>query len=466
MQLKRRRPSVHPMKRAMSFLVLSVAALGCSSNEDIGQTVPSTGIGSSSGAGGASSGTSSGAGGSGMPRDAGPEGRDGGTTSLEVTTWWSGMREVAALGALFDVHKAVHPDVSLVLVSYADQVSHMGFVAQRLFDGNPPAAIQAKLGSDALEWGMLAQALNAPSATWSSAFPLETLELLTFQGSLNGVPLSLTRMNVAYWNKRVLDTLTLSKKIPETLAEFDVWLREVSAAGYTHPLCFSGKDAWVSAHVLFEDIVPAVAGPQFSKDYWTDKKAADDPKIVEALDFGKKITSYLSPDWLDMDMAAGIVKLMARETEPSSQCLMTSMGDWGGMILEEQWVPDVDFVATGWPGTTKLTVFDGYAFLMPKGAAPRTTLRLLQHDRVGSGADRVRREGRGDACAQDRSDSRELRSIVEEEHGRLATGEALGSYKAISKFGYPVDPLAIAARDFFQSKDPTALLAFLRDIPR
>src|SRR5258706_10956748 len=144
----------------------------------------------------------------------------------------------------------------------------------RFSGGNPPAAFQANLGGSALAWGMQAQSLTTASSGWASAFKPDVLEQLTFNGALIGVPLALTRQNAAYWNVKVLNTIDFGagKKIPETQAEFDTWLDKVSAAGYTHPLCFSGKDSWVSAHIVFEDIIPAVAGATFSKDYWAGRK--------------------------------------------------------------------------------------------------------------------------------------------------------------------------------------------------
>ena len=189
------------------------------------------------------------------------------------------------------------------------------------------------------------------------------------------MPLALTRQNAAYWNVKVLATIPIpslgDRKIPENLAEFDTWLTDVAAAGYTHPLCFSGKDAWVSSHIVFEDIVPAVAGTAFSKDYWSGLKSGEAPEMLMALEYAKKIAGYISTDWVDMDMGAGINKLMIAEADPAAQCLMTPMGDWGGAILSEKNAPDTDFVGTGWPGTAgnKTVVFGGDTFVAAKGAA-------------------------------------------------------------------------------------------------
>jgi len=387
--------------------------------------------------------------------------------TLELATWWSGVSELAALNALLDVHKVSHPDVTIKLVTLANQLELQNTITNRFTDGNPPAAFQANLGGSALAWGTSAQSLTASSAAWASAFDSGVLEQLTYNGNLIGVPLALTRQNAAYWNVKVLNTLTLTTPIPETLAQFDTWLTEVSAAGYTHPLCFSGKDSWVSSHVVFEDIVPAVSGAQFSKDYWSGKKDGVAPEMVAALDYAKKIAGYLSADWLDMDMAAGINKLMIAETDLANQCLMTSMGDWGGAILDETNEPGTDFVGTGWPAQTgnKLVVFGGDTFVAAKGAANQGAV----NDFFGTMASQAGQvnfaEKKGSMPARNvpESERAKFSSLTQKNMADLTDGGGLAGFKLIGKAAYPVDPLANATRDFLQTKDSTALLQFLKD---
>ena len=387
--------------------------------------------------------------------------------TLELATWWSGMSETGALNALLDVHKKNHPDVTINIVTLADQQALQTTMTNRFSENNPPAAFQANLGGSALAWGASAQSLNGASSGWSSGFASGVLEQLTFQGALIGVPLALTRQNAAYWNVKVLNTLTLTKKVPETAAEFDTWLTETAGLGYTHPICFSGKDAWVSAHIVFEDIVPAIAGADFSKDYWSGSKAADDPKMVGALDYAKKIAGALSPSFIDLDMTEGINKLMAAETNLAEQCLMTPMGDWGGAILDEHFEPGdmADFVGTGWPGTSgnKVVVFGGDTFVAARGAANQQAVfdffstMASEDGQIAFAAKKGSMPGRNIAEAKREAFS----SLTRKNMADLAdpNGGGLAGYKLIAKATYPVDPLATAAQNFMQTKDPAGLLA-------
>ncbi len=272
---------------------------------------------------------------------------------------------------------------------------------------------------------------------------------------------------MAYWNLRVLDKLTLAVKIPKTLQELGTWLEQVSVAGYTHPLCFGGKDSWVAAHVVFEAILPAVAGADFSKAYWSGQGDPSDAKMIAVLDFVKGLTQYLSTDWIDMDMAAGIFKLMASETDPARQCLMTTMGDWGGQMLSENGanVPDKDFVGTGWPGASLITVFAGDAFVGSKGEAPEPVLDLF--DTLASEAGQIA------FCEKRGALPSRLLSVVPDTFDVLTkkniadlsnpAGTALAGFKVLGKATFPFDALGNVVRDYWQTKDSAALLAFLKD---
>src|SRR5258706_4779016 len=79
---------------------------------------------------------------------------------IEVDTWWTGPAELSAINALVDVHKKTHPDVTINVKSSATSNDLVDEIKARLAAGNPPAAFQANLGGNALQWGGGAQAVN------------------------------------------------------------------------------------------------------------------------------------------------------------------------------------------------------------------------------------------------------------------------------------------------------------------
>jgi hypothetical protein len=278
---------------------------------------------------------------------------------------------------------------------------------------------------------------------------------------------------VAYWNVKVLNPLKaamkITKVIPETTAEFETWLVELTGLGYTHPICFGGKDASVSAQVLFDHIVPAIAGADFSKEYWAGNRDPNDPKMVEALNFAKEVTTVLSPNFIDMSTNDGIKKLMIAESDIANQCLVAPAGDGGWPILSDTNIPNTEFIATGWPGKTnnKLVVFAGDTFVAAKGSANRQAV----YDFFGTMASNAaqirfaRQKGSMPARIVAAADRGQFLDLVARSLDDIndPTGGGVAGYQLIANVGYPVFTLASAARDFFQTGDTATLLTFLKD---
>jgi glucose/mannose transport system substrate-binding protein len=387
--------------------------------------------------------------------------------SIELATWWTMGAEVDAVNALIDVHKKVHPEVTIKSLPSENAAALSTLVQNRLATGNPPAAFQANLGGQALQWGPNAQSLNSVSAAWKGAFTPSVLDQLTYNNDLIGVPVALTRQNVAYWNLKVLDTIkgSLTKEIPSTIDEFKTWLTEVGKAGYTHSLCFGGMDSWVVAHVMFEDIVPSTTGAANSQKFWTGNGSTAD--LAAALDFAKLVQANLVPTWTTMGMAAGIDKLMANEATPDAQCLMTSMGDWGGAQLAQNNAVGTDFTGTGWPGSTgnQLVVFGGDTFVAAKGAANQQAV----YDFFGTMASEAGqlafalKKGSMPARTLTADDAKQLGALTQANAADLAAGSAVPGFKVMGSSKFDYDTLSTITVDFFKSGDSTALVQYLND---
>src|SRR6188768_3758031 len=204
-------------------------------------------------------------------------------TTLELLTWWSQESELSAIDAVIEVNRQKHPNVDIRVLKAKSQGAMTSDVRRGLADGMPPTAFQANLGGNALQWSESAQPLNARAKAWSSAFQDGILERVSAGEDLIAVPLALTRQNNAYYNLKLLTELGLD--IPQGREEFDAWLVALGELGYTHPLCIGDQYNWVSAHALFEDIVPAYIGAQHAQDFWSGRLSADDPLFGEALDY-------------------------------------------------------------------------------------------------------------------------------------------------------------------------------------
>jgi glucose/mannose transport system substrate-binding protein len=394
---------------------------------------------------------------------------------LELATWWSNVADNRALTALLDVHRKTFPGVTITTLPLSSPQVLASTMRTRFNDGNPPAAFQANLGTGALTWGQSAESLNMASVSWLSEFDSRIIEQLTFNGTLIGVPLGLTRQNVAYWNVKILRPLAdpsnpkISKMIPETTADFETWLVELTGLGYKHPICFGGKDTAVSAQVLFDHILPGVAGGDFSKEFWSGKGDANDPKLTEAMTFAKEVVSVLTPNFIEMTTNDGLTKLVADESDIANQCLVAPGGDAGWQLLVDRALPNEHFTATGWPGkvNNKLVVFAGDTFVAAKGAGNRDAVYDFFNTMASKEAQiRFARE-KGSMPARKVAPAERSQFLKVPEFSlddiNDPAGGGVASYQIAAKVGYPIGNLASAARDFFQTGDTASLLTYLKD---
>jgi glucose/mannose transport system substrate-binding protein len=386
------------------------------------------------------------------------------TSRLEIMTWWGEPTEIAALDALIAVHTEKHPNVEVsVLRSYSRDVQD-GDVQARIAQGNPPTAFLANLGGHAKRWAESAQPLNerAAAGNWASVYAPGVLDLVTVDGDLIGVPLAITRQNNVYYNKRVLDRLDMN--IPEGHAQFIDWLGELEALGYTHPLCVGDEDNWVSALVLFEDMLPASGGAEFSHDFWTGRLSGSDPAFLAALDYAASLMPYFNGDLGEIGMGEGVERLM-KESEPQSQCLMTAMGDWGGTILSVTYVPEEDFVQRAWPGAEDIFVLGGDAFITTRGVNNQQeafaffdTLASLE-GQIAFNA----KKGSVPAHTLEAEHFEAFGPLTRRNIDDYASSTALASNGLLGASTFPWGGLTELTHDFFLSADPEPIVDYMND---
>jgi glucose/mannose transport system substrate-binding protein len=381
---------------------------------------------------------------------------------LELLTWWTQPTELAALEALIDVHEGKHANIEVTVFSAITRDAMDDELLDRLSDGNPPTAFQANLGGHSKRWAESAQSLNQRSAAWASAYQSSVLDLVTVDGELIGVPLAITRDNNSYYNKRVLDELELD--IPQGNQGLLDWLSALEARGYTHPLCMGGASSWVNSYVLFESIVPAHGGAEFSRDYWSGALAPDDPTLAAALDFAASLAGYFNTDLGDIEMAEGVARLMEQRA-PESQCVMTPMGDWGGAILESLFEVDRDFVQRAWPGTEDLFVMAGDAFITTVGVRNQQQAYAF-FDTLASREGQIAfnaKKGSVPARTLAAEDLAQFGPLTRSNMLDFASLTVLPAYGVIATGEFPWLTLYRLAYDFWLTAEPTPIVDFMSE---
>ena len=387
---------------------------------------------------------------------------DPGQTVLELLTWWSQESELSAIDAVIAVNAIKHPSVDIRVLKAKSQGAMTSDVRRGLADGTPPSAFQANLGGNALQWSESARALNGRAEAWSSAFQDNILERVTANGELIAVPLALTRQNNAYYNVKLLKQLGL--EIPKGRAAFDAWLAALGELGYTHPLCIGDQYNWVSAHALFEDIVPAYIGAEHARAFWSGRLSADDELFAEALDYAASLNKYWNTDFDQLDWVDGL-ELVMTERDPAEQCVMTPMGDWGGAILAGTYEVDGDFTQRSWPGAEELFVLAGDAFVTTRGVKNESAA-LDFFDTLASEDGQVAfNTKKGSVPARTLPEDRrsEFGPLTQANMADLAAGTALPAFKVIGSSAFPWDDMAKLAHDFLLVGDKQPLIDFIAD---
>jgi glucose/mannose transport system substrate-binding protein len=381
-------------------------------------------------------------------------------TTIELLSWWSQESELSAIDAVIDVNRQKHPNVDIRVLKAKSQGAMMSDVRRGLADGTPPTAFQANLGGNAQQWSESAQPLNARAKAWSSAFQDSILERVSANGDLIAVPLALTRQNNAYYNLKLLKQLGLD--IPQGRAQFDAWLLALGELGYTHPLCIGDQYNWVSAHALFEDIVPAYIGAEHAQDFWSGRLSADDELFGEALDYAASLNPYWNTGFDQLDWVPGL-QLVMGDREPAEQCLMTPMGDWGGAILAGDYAVDEDFAQRSWPGAEELFVLAGDAFVTTRGVKNEGAA-LDFFDTLASEDGQVAfNTKKGSVPARTLTEERraEFSPLTRANMADLSAGTALPAFKVIGSSAFPWDDLAKLAHDFLLVGDKQPLIDFI-----
>jgi glucose/mannose transport system substrate-binding protein len=221
---------------------------------------------------------------------------------------------------------------------------------------------------------------------------------------------------------------------------------------------------WVSAHVLFEDIVPAYVGAEHSQDFWSGKLSADDPTFAEALDYAASLNRYWNQDFAGIDMAPGITRVMERR-DPAEQCLMTPMGDWGGAILASEHTFDQSFTQRSWPGAEDLFVLAGDAFVTTRGVRNQGAALDFFDTLASEQGQLVFNAEKGSVPARNLSEAQraELGPLTQANAADLASSTALPGFKVIGSSAFPWDDLSKLTHDFILVGDKQPIIDFIAE---
>jgi glucose/mannose transport system substrate-binding protein len=223
----------------------------------------------------------------------------------------------------------------------------------------------------------------AEEEDWSSVFPRGLLDAVSYDGHMYAVPVNIHRTNVAFYNIRVLEDNDL--EFPTTMdGLFDLAEVLSNLEDPITPIAVGSNGAWTITLLTFENVFVSHAGVDGYLDFFSGRTGADYAPMQAALEDLLRLSQYFNEDrdLLEWDQAVGLVE--------RGSAAMNVMGDWAKGNLESRGaVPDEDFGAAPFPGTSNAFIFGGDCFPLMAGAPnPEATRELLRTfgSRVGQDA--------------------------------------------------------------------------------
>ncbi len=192
-------------------------------------------------------------------------------------------------------------------------------------------------------------------------YPL-LVDEVSYDGAMYAVPMDIHRINSLFFNRAVFTQLG----IPEpwegmSLTEFNDLCQSIHDKNSDiYPLAVGNLLKWTLQELIFEIILPAVAGADYYEAFWQGNKDPSDSEITETLNEALLLLQYFNPDWNDIDWQPALDKVM------SGEAAMTAFGDWTKGYFESFGKKsDVDFGVVQFPGTPNTFVYTVDSFPLP-----------------------------------------------------------------------------------------------------
>jgi glucose/mannose transport system substrate-binding protein len=292
----------------------------------------------------------------------------GPTRNLEVLSWWTSGSERAALDVLFDGFRAAQPGVDVHNVAVAGGGGSNAHVvlANHLLGGDPPDVWQTHPGASIKQYIDAGQIADVSSIyqrdNLSPVIRQDVRQAVSKDGKEYGVSTGAHRINMLWFNKRLLDKATVT--VPAGGYTADALLTDLAklkAAGVV-PLCLGAKDPFARAE-LFENTLLGVIGAEGWASLTSDRLNWNGPQVRQALDRFGTMLDYADPE------AGALTWDQATRKLAAGECAFESMNDsaYGELVVDGA-KEGTDFDYVPYPGTESLflTVVD--TFVMAKNA--------------------------------------------------------------------------------------------------
>jgi glucose/mannose transport system substrate-binding protein len=292
--------------------------------------------------------------------------RAGSGQKVEIFSWSTMSGKSDGFEVLNQVFQTQYPVITLVNETANNtEASARRALTARLQAGNPPDLWQGHAGQE-LIGAYVADEQIVPlndlykEQGWLDAMPKLLFPLISQNGNIYSVPVSIYRANVLWYNPSVLKANGLS--VPTTMAEWFDTLDALQAADVT-PLVVGDSSARME---LLETVLLGTLGPDTYSNLWDGTADWSGANIRTALETYQRLRAYTnnqsdSLSWQD-----------AVELVGNGKAGFLVMGDWAEPYLRQLGKkPGSDYAWTTVPGTRGVFQFLADSFVLAAKAPDR-----------------------------------------------------------------------------------------------
>jgi glucose/mannose transport system substrate-binding protein len=306
---------------------------------------------------------------------------------VEIFSWWTTGAEQAALSALLAKFTDMYP-VQVINSAAANAATAQTTLQTRLQEGDPPDTFQSNGGANLISYLGTSSAdviaklrpLDSLAASEGWKFAPAVTSAMSFNGSLYAVPVDIAATNPIFYNVSVFTNAGVSPPTGSmTWDQFFAMCDALVAKGVTPIAIGLSQGPWTFQMPVLEGVFAGIAGAQYYTDYFTGKKAADDPNLRQALSIGTKLLSYSNLTRGNMKAPQEAWSDACDELKAGTAAMIME-GDWArGYLLTAGWHAGTDFGEVLIPSANPVFVFTSDAFALPNGAPhPENATALLK----------------------------------------------------------------------------------------
>lgn len=290
--------------------------------------------------------------------------------NVEIFSWWTGGGEEEGLFAIYDVFRTNYPDVEIINATVAGGAgtNAKAVLKTRMLGGNPPDSFQVHGGMELTDTYVitdLMEPLTPILKEWGmlDKFPVDIMNIVSYEGEIYSIPVNVHRGNVAFYNKAILAEVGV-EMVPDNWPDFMMVLKRIKDAGYI-PLSLGDKNKWTATH-LFESILLSTLGAYNYNGLWTGRTSFKHPGIEEALMIFEELMDYVNDDHAALTWQDATLLVF------NGKAAFNVMGDWAeGYLKTLGWTPNMEFGWMAVPGSKGSFMVVTDTFGLPKNAPNR-----------------------------------------------------------------------------------------------